>query len=391
MNQDSTQRPEDATGSEEFTDVHNAEGSSESGQTESLNGADRAERSAEDQSHFQMDDESARPSQQDSGVNGQPASQYSGSGYGPSGDSAYQDSTQGYPNNAQGYLGNQNFHGNQGNYPGYQQQGYQQQGYQQQYGQNPSGYGNPSQNYGHGEQGGMFSQPHQYGNPTSTHGQLGGVQQGWGQQGDPRQNMVHGGAYGQANNFQQGGGHPSAGQQYYFGTPNAYPGRSAAATNSLAKAGSALSIVGLITAIASLFLPFISGNDAVFLSSTGESIDGSYMTSAIFSDRLMGISLVVVSLIAIGALVYFTWIRKNLDRTASIGVGVASIAAGIFVLVFALIYFFDPMLGDAYDLGASRGFAQYLFLLAGLAIIIGGILFLLGARKAHAHEHPTQG
>lgn len=254
----------------------------------------------------------------------------------------------------------------------YQTQGYSQQS-QQGYGE--QGYGQ-QQNYGQ----------HQFGGQSQYNGQHGYSQHSYGQNsngGQPQQN------YGQQNFSQQVYGQQNFGGQSPFGHQNYNP--APANTMTLPKAGAMTTIGGMVLALIALFLPFITSDGSLTIAATGESVDGSFMTSPVIANRMMVISLIVVLLVAIAAVVYFTWIRKYLDRSGAYAVAVSALVAGGFVLIFAIVYFLDPYLADAYEYGASRGIGQWAMMLAGIITLVGGVMFYTAMRKNLSHVRPVQG
>ncbi|MFY9262047.1 MAG: hypothetical protein WAO49_00180 [Arcanobacterium sp.] len=159
----------------------------------------------------------------------------------------------------------------------------------------------------------------------------------------------------------------------------------------LSSAGGIITIVGLLLAVVSTFLPFVDSNNQVVVMATNEPIDGSMLNSAVIDNRLMIYALIAVALVAMVAVTFFTWVRKAHNRSTAMAFSFAVIIAAVFVLAVAIMYLVDPYLATAYEVGAERGIAQWTMLLAGIVTVAGGATYLATTQKKLGHISPVQG
>ncbi|USR78678.1 hypothetical protein [Arcanobacterium pinnipediorum] len=142
--------------------------------------------------------------------------------------------------------------------------------------------------------------------------------------------------------------------------------------------GAILGILGALSALIGLFLPFLSLPDNSIVTVAGQSIDGSYFFTHLIEVPVMGWVLAVLSILALvlAAIAVMAW--KTFNRLAIIMAGI--LACGSYAIVFIVVYHYDPHIQDAYALGAGVGLGlgfiaigATLQTLSGISIFIAGI------------------
>lgn len=145
----------------------------------------------------------------------------------------------------------------------------------------------------------------------------------------------------------------------------------------LARIGVIGTIMGMLVYVAAIFLPFASAQDLV-VASTGESIDGSFISTNLLESAAPAWISMVLVLIAAGVLVFFVLARKVQDTLAKGVVVGTALTAGVGLVIFVLSIAFDGGLRNFYDAGGSMGIGQILMYVGAAVALIGSIVTTIG-------------
>ncbi|QRV01416.1 hypothetical protein JTE88_04675 [Arcanobacterium phocisimile] len=142
-------------------------------------------------------------------------------------------------------------------------------------------------------------------------------------------------------------------------------------------------ILGGLSALVGLFLPFLSVSNDSLVTTTGDSIEGSYFATHLVNMAAMGWVLVAVSItvIILAGLLFLGW--KNDEYIALIMAAI--LAGGSYAIVFVAVYHYDHNIQHAYELGAGVGAGFGMIATGATLITLSGIsVFVAGMRQKKA-------